>query len=157
MRPGFRPPTDAEYHDDYAKRVAAIERAEAEGTHSPRQIKDAHEVLLTFRGYPRPVEEVGPCTEERPFGPCTQRCEQPTGHDGPHRSQCFAWCNPHDIATDIANLWSGPKDLWNTAEGGQIIGQIVTRYCRACPWMEEHMCAFGEDGDCDHTEGWTEK
>jgi hypothetical protein len=97
------------------------------------------------------------CTAERPFGPCTKRCEQPAGHDGPHRSQCFAWCNPHDIATDIANLWSGPKDLWNTADGGQIIGQMVTRYCRLCPWMEEHMCAFGEDGDCDHTEGWTEK
>lgn len=97
------------------------------------------------------------CIVERPFGPCTQRCEQPAGHEGQHRASCFTWCDPHDISTDIANLWSGPKDLWNTADGGQIIGQMVIRYCRNCPWMEEHMCAFGEDGDCDHTEGWTEK
>ena len=97
------------------------------------------------------------CSAERPFGPCTKRCDQPAGHGGPHRAQCFAWCDPHDISTDIANLWSGPKDLYNPAHGGQIIGQMVTRYCRNCPWREEHMCAFGEDGDCDHTEGWTEK
>lgn len=55
MKPGFRPATDAEYRDEYAKRVAAIERAEAEGSHSPREIKAAREVLLTFRGYPRPI------------------------------------------------------------------------------------------------------
>ena len=55
MRPGFRPATDAEYRIDYAKRVAAIERAEAEGSHSTREIKAAREVLLTFRGYPRPI------------------------------------------------------------------------------------------------------
>lgn len=97
------------------------------------------------------------CLDEHPFGPCTMHCSQPRGHEGQHRAQCITWCNPHNIRTDIANLWSGPKDLWNTADGGQIIGQMVTRYCHACPWMEEHMCAFGEDGDCDHTEGWAEK
>jgi hypothetical protein len=31
------------------------------------------------------------CTAERPFGPCTKRCEQPTGHEGMHRSQCVVW------------------------------------------------------------------
>lgn len=32
-----------------------------------------------------------PCPASRPFGPCTQQCEQPSGHDGQHRAQCFAW------------------------------------------------------------------
>lgn len=32
------------------------------------------------------------CTAERPFGPCTKRCEQPAGHDGQHQSQCITWC-----------------------------------------------------------------
>lgn len=31
------------------------------------------------------------CTAERPFGPCTQRCDQPAGHDGLHKAQCFTW------------------------------------------------------------------
>lgn len=56
MKPGFRPATDAEYRDDYAKRVAAIERAEAEGMYSAREVAAAREVLLTFRGYPRPIK-----------------------------------------------------------------------------------------------------
>lgn len=31
------------------------------------------------------------CPAERPFGPCTQRCDQTAGHDGPHKAQCFTW------------------------------------------------------------------
>ena len=116
----------------------------------PRDVFDEERLRRT---YDVPAQ----CTTERPFGPCTQQCDQPAGHGGPHRAQCFTWCDPHDIRTDVANLWSGPKDLYNPAHGGQIIGQMVTQYCRNCPWREEHMCAFGEDGDCDHTEGWTEK
>lgn len=40
------------------------------------------------------------CTAERPFGPCTQRCEQPAGHDGPHRASCFTWCDDWWAQTD---------------------------------------------------------
>lgn len=56
-KPGFRPATDAEYREDYAKRVAAIERAEATGTHSARDLAAAREILLTFKGYPRQIGE----------------------------------------------------------------------------------------------------
>ena len=41
-----------------------------------------------------------PCSAERPFGPCTQRCEQPTRHDGPHRAQCFTWGDDWWAQTD---------------------------------------------------------
>jgi hypothetical protein len=55
MRPGYRPATAAEATEDYLKRLAAIEEAEANGTHSARQIAEAREVLSTFAGYPRRI------------------------------------------------------------------------------------------------------
>lgn len=48
-----RPANPEEFREDYRKRVAAIERAELEGTHSRRQIQDARDALLTFTGYLR--------------------------------------------------------------------------------------------------------
>jgi hypothetical protein len=59
MRHGLRSATAAEYLEDYAKRVAAIEHAETTGSHSAREIAAAREILTTFKGYPRPEVPLG--------------------------------------------------------------------------------------------------
>ena len=50
-----RPATPAEQAADYAKREAALERAEAEGVYSPRQLAGHRAALEEFTGYPRDI------------------------------------------------------------------------------------------------------
>lgn len=40
------------------------------------------------------------CTSEGQFGPCTQRCEQPAGHEGRHKASCFTWDDTSWTQTD---------------------------------------------------------
>lgn len=61
---------------------------------------DAEWVALLATGTSTVFQPVPParrCASERLFGPCTQRCEQPAAHDGPHRAQCFTWDDSEEI------------------------------------------------------------
>lgn len=76
------------------------------------------------------------CTAERPFGPCTQRCEQSAGHDGQHRAQCFTWDDTSWTQTDdtgetvAAVSHAGKIDLTQVYTGPITDNQYVELFLR---------------------------
>lgn len=61
-----RPATREEFDHDYSNRVAAMERAERDGTHTPKQLELAREKLREFTGYRR-CTRPAPMTEHIDF------------------------------------------------------------------------------------------
>lgn len=75
MRAVMRAATPAEAAEDYEKRAAALDRAEAQGLYSDRQLEQHRAELETFTGYPR-LESGDP-------GPCGLGvCSAEDGHEG---------------------------------------------------------------------------